>query len=159
MSRSSLALTVPGDPTAFGARAVPVSRPGAANAVLSGAGGLALVGGSFALSRMGDAGPWTTALFWAGFVAMLAPIAWYLMAEATPRKERVMLVALAACLTYAVKVLHDPLMFVMPDEFFHLAAAQRILATHALFGHLHVSGGNVVAQYPGLQLEPLDIFP
>jgi hypothetical protein len=85
-------------------------------------------------------------------VAILAPIAWYLAAETTPRNERVMLVALAACLTYAIKVLHDPLMFVMSDEFIHLAAAQQLMATHALFGHLQVVGGTVATEYPGLQL-------
>jgi len=35
-----------------------------------------------------------------------------------------------------VKVLRDPLMFVMNDEFLHLAAAQRIAATHRLFHSL-----------------------
>ncbi|MGO9959039.1 MAG: hypothetical protein ACLP50_24255, partial [Solirubrobacteraceae bacterium] len=83
---------------------------------------------------------------------MLAPIGWYLVAEATPRHERVLLVVLAACLTYAVKVLYAPSEFVMPDEFFHLAAAQQIVATHALFRPLQISGGDVATEYPGLQL-------
>jgi hypothetical protein len=87
----------------------------AAGAALSGAAGLTLVAASFALRRMGHAAPWNTALFFGGVVVMLAPIAWYLAAEDTPRNHRVMLVTLAACLSYAVKVLYDPTMFILPD--------------------------------------------
>jgi hypothetical protein len=133
-----------------------LGRPAAAgragNAALTGACGLALVSGSFALRRMGHAGTWPTVLFFAGFVVMLAPIAWYLAAGSTPRRERVMLVALVACLTYAVKVLYAPTAFILPDEFIHLSAAQQLLGTHALFGHVQIAGQDIALEYPGLQL-------
>ncbi len=116
---------------------------------LSIAAGLALVACSFALTREGHRGAAITVLFWAGFATMLAPATFRLLAESTPRAERVGLVVLAGLGIYAVKVLRDPLMFVMSDEFTHLASAERILATHRLFESLPLSGLVAAPQYPG----------
>jgi len=118
---------------------------------LWGAAGLALIAVSFALSRGGHSGVPVSALFWLGFVTMIAPIAARLLAESTPRGERIALVVLVGLLAYAVKVLRDPLMFVMNDEFLHLAAAQRIAATHRLFHSLPAAGLIAAPQYPGLE--------
>jgi len=131
------------------------------------AAGLALVAGSFVLTREGHTGAAVTVLFWVGFATVLAPIALNLLAESTPRSERIGLVVLAGLSLYAVKVLRDPLMFVMSDEFTHLASAERILATHRLFESLHMSGLVAAPQYPGLetvtvtlsQITGLAVFP
>jgi hypothetical protein len=113
--------------------------------------GLTLIAGSFVLTREGHTGAAVTVLFWAGFATMLAPVAIRLLADSTPRAERIGLVVLAGLGLYAVKVLRDPVMFVMSDEFTHLAAAQRIVATHHLFAALPLSGLVAAPQYPGLE--------
>jgi hypothetical protein len=118
---------------------------------LWGAAGLILIAVSFSLTREGHGGAPVNALFWVGFVTMISPITARLLSEATPRSERIALVTLVGLLAYAVKVLRDPLMFVMSDEFIHLAAAQRIAATHKLFESLPLSGVTVAGEYPGLE--------
>jgi hypothetical protein len=110
-----------------------------------------MISASFALSREGHSGADIRALFWLGFVTMMAPIAARLLAESTRTGERIALVTLAGLLAYAVKVLRDPLMFVMSDEFTHLAAAQRIVLTHKLFQTLPVAGLVAAPGYPGLE--------
>jgi len=121
------------------------------HAPLWGAAGLILIAASFALSREGHGGTPLRVLFWVGFVTLLAPIAACLMAESTTRGERIALVTLVGLLVYSIKVLRDPLMFVMSDEFTHLAAAQRIEATHRLFESLPLSGLVAAPGYPGLE--------
>ncbi len=116
-----------------------------------GAAGLVLIAWSFALSRGGHSGTPVRVVFWVGFVTMIAPIAARLLAESTPRGERIALVTLVGLLAYGVKVLRDPLMFVMSDEFTHLAEAQRIMATHKLFQALPTSGLVAAPGYPGLE--------
>src|SRR5207245_8360833 len=71
--------------------------------------------------------------------------------------ERLEHVALVGLLAYAVKVLRDPLMFVMGDEFFHLTAAQQIAATHKLFEALPIGGLNVAGKYPGLEIVTVSV--
>lgn len=121
------------------------------HAPLWGAAGLALIAWSFAASREGHSGAPIRLVFWVGFVTMIAPIAARLLAESTSRGERIALVTLVGLLAYGVKVLRDPLMFVMSDEFMHLAAAQRIVATHKLFQALPISGLVAAPGYPGLE--------
>jgi hypothetical protein len=121
------------------------------HAPLWAAAGLVLIAWSFALSREGHSGTSVRVVFWVGFVTMVAPIAVRLLAESTPRSERIALVTIVGLLAYAVKVLRDPLMFVMSDEFTHLAAAERIVATHRLFQALPTSGLVAAPGYPGLE--------
>ncbi len=128
---------------------IPTTR--AWHAPLWGAAGLALIAGSFALTREGHSGTGVTALFWLGLVTIIAPVTARLLAESTPRSERIALVLLVGVIAYAVKVLRDPLMFVISDEFTHLASAQKIVATHKLFQALSASGLTVAPQYPGLE--------
>jgi len=87
------------------------------HAPLWGAAGLALIAVSFALSRGGHSGVPVSALFWLGFVTMIAPIAARLLAESTPRGERIALVRPRWSARLRGEVLRDPLMFVMNDEF------------------------------------------
>lgn len=138
---------LPADPTVDGS---PRPARWAYTAALSGALGLCLVAGAFALSRMGRADHLPSALFWAGLVTIVLPIAWRLLSDATPRRDRILLVALTALLTYAVKVLHDPIMFALSDEFVHLAAAQRLLDTGGLFQPASISGSGPASGFPGL---------
>ena len=119
-------------------------------AALVGALGLALVAAAFELERMGRGQSWADPLFWGGLAAIVLPVAWGLVASATPRSDRVLLVALTAFLTYAVKVLHDPLMFTFGDEFAHLSETQRVLQSEHLFAQVPLSGISVAAGYPGL---------
>jgi hypothetical protein len=98
-------------------RRVPVT------AVLAGAPGLALIAAAFALTRTGHGGAEATVVFWLGMVITLAPIAARLFAADTTRRDRIGLVVLLGALTYAIKVLHDPITFVIGDELVHVAAA------------------------------------
>ena len=133
------------------------SRGAPADAALLGATGLTLIAAGFALSRTGHSGKLATAVFWLGFLVVMAPIAWRLLSPETSRRDRLMLVGLAAAISYAIKVLHDPLMFVMGDEFVHLAAAQHLSSAQA-FAHLFADqSANVAVDYPGLQLITLTI--
>lgn len=113
--------------------------------------GLVLVAGSFTLSREGHGGAGVRLLFWVGLVTIIVPIAARLLASSTSRSERVALVTLVGLLAYGVKVLRDPLTFVMSDEFTHLASAQQILETHKLFQALPLSGLVAAPGYPGLE--------
>ena|GEM_PF-3473230 len=130
---------------------LPALRTRVWHAPLWAAVGLVLVSASFALSREGHAGAPVRLLFWAGFVTIIAPIAARLLATSTNRGERIALVCMTGLLAYGVKVLRDPLMFVMSDEFTHLAAAQQILETHKLFQALPLSGLVASPGYPGLE--------
>jgi hypothetical protein len=130
---------------------LPAGRARTWHAPLWASAGLILIAASFALSREGHAGAPVRLLFWVGFVTIVAPIAARLLATSTSRGERIALVCMLGLLAYAVKVLRDPLMFVMSDEFTHLAAAQQIVATHKLFQALPLSGLVASPGYPGLE--------
>jgi hypothetical protein len=117
---------------------------------LWGASGIALLSVSFALARANvDLGV-ARLLFWGALAAIGGPALVRMLAPSTSRSERILLVALTALLFYWIKVLHDPVRLFFPDEFFHLANAQRLVTTGELYGEnllLPVS-----ADYPGLAL-------
>ena len=126
------------------------ARPGA-GAVVTSSLGLVLVALSFYLERTGHQGILLGAAFWAGFLVLLIPIAARIVAESTRRADRIVLVVLLGVLVYAIKVLHDPLRFMISDEFLHLLSAQHIVSSHALFGPLSLQGSRVAGSYPGLE--------
>lgn len=159
ISASSSALGLKSEPIARARDAAPVERrparrlkPRAWQAPLWGAAGLALIAFAFSLAREGRSGTLANVLFLVGFATLIWPIAAHLLSESTPRAERIALATLAGLLAYAVKVLHDPLMFAMPDEFFHLVATQQIATAHKLFETLPIGGLNVTGKYPGLEI-------
>ena len=132
---------------------------------LWGASGIALLSVSFALARANVELDAARVLFWGALAAIGGPALVRMLAPSTGRSERTLLVALTALLFYWIKVLHDPVRLFFPDEFFHLANAQRIAETGGLYGEnllLPVS-----ADYPGLglvtaalsELSGLGLFP
>lgn len=130
----------------------PASRSLAATVPVTGGLGLGVIAVSFAMERTATDTVWADAVFWLGFVLMVAPITWRLLGKRAARGERLLLVFSLGALSYGIKVLRDPLMFVMSDEFTHLNASQRIIATHSLFPQVTVSGAPVAAGYPGLHI-------
>jgi hypothetical protein len=135
----------------------PRLRWAAADAAVFGSLGLAVIALSFGLSRTGHGGTSATALFWLGFVILLTPITIRLLSEHTSRRDRLVLVGITGALTYGVKVLHDPLMFVMGDEFVHAAAAHHLVSAHSITASFANAGVNVAANYPGMQLIAVSI--
>ena len=128
------------------------SRPVPVSAVLAGAPGLALIAAAFALTRTGHGGAGATGVFWLGMVLALIPLAARLFAADTSRRDRLGLVVLLGALTYAIKVLHDPITFVIGDELVHVAAALDLASTHTLGRPFADQGVNVAVDYPGLEL-------
>ena len=118
--------------------------------VLAAGCGLVALALSFLGSRTGRSG-WPGLLFWVGCVAVLGPITFRLLSRRASRAERIGLVVLVGVVMYGVKVLHDPLRFVISDEFIHLVSAQHIQARHVLFTATSVQGGAISASYPGLE--------
>ena len=93
----------------------------------------------------------------AALVRMLAP--------STSRSERILLFALTTLFLYWIKVLHDPVGLWIPDEFYHLANAQRLAETGRLYGKNNLLP--VSPDYPGLtvitvalsKLSGIGLFP
>ncbi len=73
------------------------------------------------------------------------------MSPSTPRSHRAFLVVYVGLLTYAVKVIYSPQVFVLADELIHLSVAQHVAASHTLFAPIAVEGANVASDYPGLE--------
>lgn len=132
---------------------------------LAGAWGIALLSGSFALARANVDLDAARLLFWGALAAICGCALFRMLASSTGRSERILLVALTALLLYWIKVLHDPVRLFFPDEFFHVANAQRLQETGELYSEnllLPVS-----ASYPGLalvtaalsELSGLGLFP
>ncbi|MGA2013583.1 MAG: hypothetical protein ABSH51_24040 [Solirubrobacteraceae bacterium] len=135
----------------------PVPSRSAALAPVVGAVGLAIIAGSFAMERTATAAGDADPVFWLGFVVLVAPIVWRLLAVDAPRGRRLALTGLFGVLSYAVKVLRDPLTVVMSDEFTHLSVAQQMARTHSLFPPVAISGGHVAADYPGLHIAAVTV--
>ncbi len=133
--------------------AAPALSPlrGAAAAVVWGALGLAMVAGGFALSRGGHDGAGADILFWGGYVLIVGPVAVRLLTVDGSRAERLALVVSTGLLLYAVKVLHEPSMFLEPDEWIHVAVVQHLVATHSLFSTVGIPGFDIFIDYPGLE--------
>ncbi|MGA2013581.1 MAG: hypothetical protein ABSH51_24030, partial [Solirubrobacteraceae bacterium] len=119
--------------------------------LLTGAAGLALVAASFARSRGGHTGVPTYILFWGGYCVILGPIAVRLLAARPTRGERLGLAVIAGLLLYGVKVLHEPSMFLEPDEWIHLGVLQHLVATRSLFSTIGIPGFDIFVDYPGLE--------
>jgi hypothetical protein len=131
----------------------PATRPGSGAcqaAVLIATAGLCLIAGAFALERLGQAGTLHRLVFWVGLAAIVVPVTLPLLSERTRRGDRIVLVAVFGLLLYAVKVLRDPVVFTISDEFTHATATQRLIDTGALFATLPLGGENVASGYPGL---------
>ena len=127
-------------------------RLSASSCPVTGALGLCVIALSFWLNRRGHGGPPATAVFWVGFLVLLGPITARLVSFQTVRRDRLGLVVLFGLLTYGVKVLHDPLTFVMGDEFLHVAVAVKQGIGQPLHRIFADQGINVAAGYPGLEL-------
>ena len=143
----AVAETIPRLPLVPRVRRPPRANPGP---VLAAGVGLVALAVSFVGSRTGRSG-WPGLLFWVGCVTVLGPVAFRLLSRRAPRAERIGLVVLLGVVMYGVKVLHDPLRFMISDEFIHLVTAQHIQARHLLFTATSVQGGAVSASYPGLE--------
>jgi hypothetical protein len=93
---------------------------------------------------------WAAPLLWGGMVLLLLPVALRLIAQSTPRHERVALAALLGLALYLVKVIRSPMAFTFYDEFVHWQTVDDILRSYHLFH------GNplipVSPLYPGLHI-------
>jgi hypothetical protein len=133
--------------------------------VLWSAAGIALLSVSYALARANVELDAARLLYWAALTAIAGPALVRMLSPSAGRSERVLLVALTTLFLYWIKVLHDPVGLFIPDEFYHLANAQRLADTGQLYGEnllLPVS-----PDYPGLtvitvalsKLSGLGLFP
>lgn len=88
-------------------------------------------------------------LYLLGLVVIAAPIFYRLSERRTPAGERLALVCLLGLAVYAVKVMREPFLFTLPDEFLHAYNA------HQVDVHDHLFKPNpilpVSAYYPGLE--------
>jgi hypothetical protein len=111
------------------------------------AGGLVMValGNNGARESTGGAQP----LFWAGLVAIYAPISFRLLSASASRAERIALVGLLGVSLFAVRVLAAPTGFVRFDELGTWRATNEVLQT----GHLLSANPLIVstAGFPGLE--------
>jgi hypothetical protein len=109
--------------------------------------GLMLCSAIDALSRATmDPSIW---FFWLGIAVIVAPVIYRLCSAEATVLERVLLVALMGLSLYAVKLMHEPFGYTMPDEFFHAHNAAQIAATHRLFGADSLLA--ISSRYPGLE--------
>ena len=133
--------------------------------ILWSAAGIALLSVSYALARANVELDAARLLYWAALAAIAGPALVRMLAPSASRSERILLVALTTLFLYWIKVLHDPVGLFIPDEFYHLANAQRLAETGQLYGEnllLPVS-----PDYPGLtvitvalsKLSGLGLFP
>jgi hypothetical protein len=110
--------------------------------------GLLVMAVAFSNARL--AAPEADAVYWAGLLLIIVPIALAILRPDRARSERVGLVILLGLATYVAKILHSPSYFTLLDEFLHLRTAQDIIDTGLLFlpNPLLV----VSPLYPGLEL-------
>ncbi len=133
--RASLHLPAPASPRALemGARG-PLGRSGItplAGVALIAAMGLGLCCLADDLSRATLApSPW---IYWAGVAAITAPIVFRLTAMEARTGERIALVCMLGLGLYVVKLMRDPFVFTLSDEFPHAYNVQQILRHHRLF--------------------------
>lgn len=114
---------------------------------LAAAVGLAICAGADALSRATLApSSW---MFWGGIVVICAPVAVRLCSSRAATSERLTLVCLLGLSLYLTKLMRDPSMFTLPDEFPHAYNAAQDLHRHALFGSNSILP--VTARFPGLE--------
>jgi hypothetical protein len=93
--------------------------------------GVALLSFADALSRAGRDGAYW--VFWAGIVAVLAPLIVGVTLPRMTRGQLQFLVGAGSLLIYATKVVYAPTAFALSDEFAHLRTTLDILDTHRLF--------------------------
>ncbi len=110
------------------------------------AGGLLLVALAGAGARAGDS--WAEPLFWAGLSILSVPVFARLIGTRASDQERVWLVLLFSTALYAIKVLHSPAGFTLPDEFIHAHNVDEAVQNHRLFGENSIQP--VSTLYPGL---------
>jgi hypothetical protein len=87
-------------------------------------------------------------LFFAGLIAIFAPVAVRVLSRDVVRQERFALIILLGLALYAVKIIGSPTSFTFIDEYIHLRNTQNILDTHHLFGLNPLLP--TAAYYPGL---------
>ena len=88
------------------------------------------------------------ALFWAGIVVIVAPVAVRLCSASPGRRERIWLVVVFGLGMYLAKVAYSPPRIAFSDEFIHLRSVQDDLATGHLFSFNPLLPE--AARYPGL---------
>ena len=88
-------------------------------------------------------------LNFAGLMLIALPIFYRLSSRKTPAAERLALVCLLGLAFYAVKVVREPFLFTVPDEFLHAYNAHQIDLHHHLFHPNPILP--VSAYYPGLE--------
>lgn len=87
-------------------------------------------------------------IYWAGLVLIVTPVFYRLCSQEPSFRERLGLVLLLALALYGVKVVHDSIFFVFPDEFVHSFNAENIVRYHHLY-HFNPALP-VTPNYPGL---------
>jgi hypothetical protein len=110
------------------------------------AAGVLLVSLADAASREGHAGK--QALFWAGMMMIVGPVAVRLCGGGAVRRERIWLVVAFAAGLYLVKVAYSPTRLAFSDEFVHWRSVHDDLATGHLFSFNPLLPE--ASRYPGL---------
>ncbi len=110
------------------------------------ASGLLLIALAGVGARAGDA--WAEPLFWLGLSVVALPVFARLVGSAASDQERLWLVMLFSLALYAIKVLHSPAAFTLPDEFIHTHNVAEAVQNHRLFEENSIQP--VTSLYPGL---------
>jgi hypothetical protein len=100
---------------------------------LAAAAGLLVVAIADNLARTSSTG--ARPLFWAGYMAIVLPIAALVLFSRLTRRELMWLMLALGAVLYLVKVMHSPLWFTFHDELGHLRTAADIQQTGHLFEH------------------------
>jgi hypothetical protein len=108
--------------------------------------GVLVVALAFAAGRAGDS--WAPAVFWAGMVALVAPIAFRLLGGSAGYGERLGLVLLLGVALYLVMIMYSPTGFKLHDELGQLRSTESLLSTGKLYGQNPIVG--TYAYFPGL---------
>ncbi len=132
----------PGMPAPAGAGGLGWTAP---IAVLVGAGAL-LIALADRAAREGHSSKGV--LFWAGIVAIVAPVALRLCTAGASRRERIWLVVVFGAGLYLAKVTYSPSRLAFSDEFVHLRSVRDDLASGHLFSFNPLLPE--AARYPGL---------
>jgi hypothetical protein len=88
-------------------------------------------------------------IYWAGFLIIVAPIAYRLLLPQPSAGERLALVCMLVMAIYCVKILREPFTFTIPDELQHSFNIVQISDHHHLFHRNPILP--ISADYPGLE--------
>jgi hypothetical protein len=108
--------------------------------------GVLLVAIAYAAGRAGDG--WAPAVFWAGMIVVVAPIAYRLLGAEASYGERLGLALILGMAFYAVMIMYSPTGFQLHDELGQLRSTENLLSSGKLYTQNPIVAS--YAYFPGL---------